>query len=278
MFKQLLIVSALSLITQLLIGQTISGMVYETDGEGIPYVNIGVVNRGIGTVSDAMGNYRLNIDSAKINDTLMLSSLGYKPIKIAVSELRKEAQPLDFLMEQEFISLNEVTIIPKKVTPVILGNTFKSPGIQAGFTSDDLGSEAGTLMKTRKNRKYYLKTAGFYVAKCEYDSILFRLNVYDYSKGEIGENLLPRPVYVLVRKGDFHKQINLNDYYIETENDFVVTLEWIEDLADKQEQFMFCTGLMGGGILWRKTSQDAFRKLSGFGVSIYCEADLEVID
>ena len=85
---------------------------------------------------------------------------------------------------------------PVRLIPVVLGTDFDKPYISAGFKSNDLGSEVGMVMKTKKDRKYYLNSTGFWISKCEYDSILFRVNVYDYNKGEVGELLHQLPIYV----------------------------------------------------------------------------------
>jgi len=44
----------------------------------IPYVNIGIVKKNIGTVSDSEGKFDLKFPMTLENDTIKLSSIGYK--------------------------------------------------------------------------------------------------------------------------------------------------------------------------------------------------------
>ena len=247
----------------------------EKTGEVIPYVNVGVAAKGIGTVSQGDGRFHLNIDSAGTTDTLVVSFIGYTSKKFAISELRQGSGYLSVQLEQQVFDLNEVEVRPVRLIPVVLGTDFDKPYISAGFKSNDLGSEVGMVMKTKKDRKYYLNSTGFWISKCEYDSILFRVNVYDYNKGEVGELLHQLPIYVKATPATKHMQIDLRPYNISVTNDFVITLEWIQELPDPMESFMFCAGFLSEGLVYRKTSQDVFTKFNIAGIGMYCEAEME---
>ena len=275
-FTRISLVMLLPLLATISQGQTIQGRVLDDSGMNpVPYANIGIVNRGIGTVADGNGLYRLDITNASDADTLQVSCIGYASRQYIVSVLRNQDQALDVILEEKIVNLEEVTIRPKNMKSVVLGNDFSNKNIAAGFSSDDLGSEAGVVMQVKNGKTYYLNTAGFYVAKCEYDSILFRMNIYSYKNGKVGDVLHNLPIYIKVEKGQTSIQLNLRPYQLEVTDDFVMTLEWIQDLSNRDESFMFCAGFMGGGITWRKTSQDRFQKLPGFGIGMYCIAEFE---
>ena len=266
----------LLLIVSLTKAQMIQGRVTDAGGQqAVPYANIGIVNRGIVTVADGRGNYSLDISGAGDNDTLQVSCIGFLPRQFRVEQLRTGNPTLDVALEENVVNLAEVTIRPRNMKSVVLGNDFSNKNIAAGFSSDDLGSEAGTVMQVKKGKTYYLSTAGFNIAKCEYDSILFRMNIYSYKNGKVGDVLHNLPIYIKVVKDQQRIQLDLRPYQLEVTDDFVMTLEWIQDLANRDDSFMFCAGFMGGGITWRKTSQDGFQKLPGFGIGIYCIAEYE---
>ena len=69
----------------LLYGQKISGTVLEMNSDKpVEYVNIGIVGRNIGTVSDQNGKYTLDIKSEHHDDTLRFSCIGYHAYSVKV--------------------------------------------------------------------------------------------------------------------------------------------------------------------------------------------------
>lgn len=266
----------LLLLSNVLQAQLLSGTVVDSStGEPVPWVNIGVLNKGIGTVSQEDGRFYLQLDAADDEDTLRVSCLGYTTLDTTVAALRKPIHAIELLLDPTSVELKEVTVVPRDVTPEILGNTYSFGPVSAGFASDDLGSEAGVVMRTKRKRTYYLKAAGFYISSCGYDSILFRMNVFEFDSNKVGNNLLTEPVYVTARKGDKHIVVDLRPYGIQARNDFLVTLEWLQDLSGVDGNFMFCAGFGATGIMYRKTSQARFEKLPGAGIGLYCRADVE---
>ncbi len=57
--------------------------------EPIPFVNIGILGKNIGTVSDANGQFTLDIPQAEMvpSDTLRFSSIGYQSLDFLVKDL-----------------------------------------------------------------------------------------------------------------------------------------------------------------------------------------------
>ena len=53
-------------------------------------------------------------------------------------------------------------------------------------------------------------------------------------------------------------------YNLWVENDFLVTLEWIEDYG--KNKLYFCPGLMENNCMYRKTSQDEWHRARPIGI------------
>lgn len=71
----------------LLFGQSVSGIVFETTGETpVEFVNIGIVGKNIGTVSDQNGKYTLQINPEYQNDTLRFTCIGFHSYSVKVSD------------------------------------------------------------------------------------------------------------------------------------------------------------------------------------------------
>ena len=79
----------------------------EATKEKIPFVSIQLLNSHIGTQSNADGHYILKVPNNKTSDTVVFSALGYKKMKIIVSDLRKQRH---IQLTPHALDLKEVTI------------------------------------------------------------------------------------------------------------------------------------------------------------------------
>ncbi len=76
----------------------------------IESASIYVKNTTIGTVSNSDGKFILQVPQEFSNDTLIVSSIGYKSFKIPVSEFDNAA---DIYLEEDVASLDEIILIAK---------------------------------------------------------------------------------------------------------------------------------------------------------------------
>lgn len=259
----------------LLSAQTYSGTVRNAaSGEQIPFVNIGIVNKGVGTISLADGSFQLPLAGEYDNDTLRFSIIGYTPVSYCVKDYKRKFKDVAAIiqMTESVTELQTVIVKPLSLISVIKGNTFDSKSFIAGWKSNDLGSELGTIINVKDGITYYLKNVQVNIASCKYDSILFRMNIYNYRNGTPDSLLQSVPIYLRVYKDQRYLYVDLAPYNIAVDGDFFIALEWLDDLPDKTTSFMFCAGLFGASTHFRKTSQDAWQKVPvGVGFSVELE-------
>jgi len=145
----LIIISVIS--TQQLPGQNYQGVTIDKEtGKTIGYVNIGIKNKSIGTVSDNNGKFNIELHEHNDQDSLIFSCIGYYPFQIKVSDFRKSKQ-YEFFLEEKVVKLKEVIVKPKKYVSKTLGIKAKSKSITAGFSENKLGYECGILIKVKKS-------------------------------------------------------------------------------------------------------------------------------
>lgn len=149
--------SSLFLILGLFISQTIyaqiitEGIVKEAgSGNPIAYVNIGLIGKNIGTVSNDAGKFKLTIPEANAQDTVRVSMLGYVPQLFTVSDFIKQLTDKEISMQTSSFLLPDVIVSSKELKEKVLGNTTESQSVTAGFTSNKLGNEVGIIIKIKK--------------------------------------------------------------------------------------------------------------------------------
>lgn len=104
-------------------GQNYSGIVINNkDQNPIEFVNIGIVSKNTGTISDENGKYNLFIDKKFENDTLKFSCVGFEPFSMVVSDFIKLPNK-NINLKERIYELKEVIISPKKFKYKILGYT-----------------------------------------------------------------------------------------------------------------------------------------------------------
>lgn len=254
-----------------LMGQTIQGVVCQSGtGNPVEYANVGITGKNVGTVTDASGRFSLDIAPEFDNDVLLISLLGYAPMEVKVAELRKKAENSLYLKEK-VIALKEVVIKPRKVKERVLGVTTKSKAIMAGFKDNLLGYEAGILMKVRKSA--VLKKVKINIAQCSYETLFFRLNVYEVDGKKSFTNILREPIYLDIKASAIKDeiQLDLSDKNIVVEDDFLVTLEHVKDLGPG---FLHFCSTLSSKTYYRKTSQGQWETVP-VGVGISVVADVE---
>jgi len=154
--------------------------------------------------------------------------------------------------------LDEVVVVPRNFRERTFGVNTSSPMIQTGFSQNALGYELGLLMRNR--RMAILQSVNVNVASIAYDTVFFRLNVYEQRGRMDFENILIEPIYVTVSREKVLKtnslQIDLTDRNIVVNGNFLVTLEHIKDLGD--DGGLFFPANLRHRTHFRRTSQGSW--------------------
>ncbi|PJJ84544.1 carboxypeptidase-like regulatory domain-containing protein [Mucilaginibacter auburnensis] len=252
-------------------GQTITGQVKDAKtGEGLPFVNIGIIGRAVGTVSSDAGSYRINL-SNHVADSLKFSMIGYRSQVFAVKELVNQQGALNISLAPEIKQLNEVKVTNRKWKTAILGNTTKSQGTTAGFDNNALGHEIGAIIKIKRSPTWLKQFNASIVENVITDSVKMRLNIYSVKDGMPDQNILNQNIFVTVHKGDKAININLEPYNVMVEDKFFISLEWIQ--SARGHGIMFSASLLSSAIIARETSQAAWEKvgIAGVGFNVLAE-------
>ena len=89
----------------------IKGKVLESStGLSVPFAGIYINKTTIGTISDSLGVFKLNVPKDKINDTLIVSSVGYSNYKHKISEY-KNFKKVEIYLGDSIYLLDEVIAI-----------------------------------------------------------------------------------------------------------------------------------------------------------------------
>lgn len=219
--------------------QPISGVVTNAESRAaLPFVNIGVVGKSLGTVSTEQGTYRLAFRQELANDTVRISSLGYRTRVLTLRAL--QAQP-NVALEPESVSLQEVQVNSKSLFKrnLTLGNTSNNGanGTILKLNTKDLGAEMGMVIRL-KNKPTRVLTANFNVAYNEVGPLTLRVNLYrlDEKGRPTDAKLLTHDLIVTstIDKGTL--TVDLTKERVVVDEDFFLALEWIKGSSSTEAQ------------------------------------------
>lgn len=244
-------------------------VVNKENDEPLPYVNIGILNKEIGTVTDTNGKFILNLKEEFVNDTIRISSIGYNPVEFLVKNMTKKRQPISIKLEEQISELGEVVITAKALKKKTLGNKTESKFISTGFGYDQLGAEMGVKISVRKIPTF-VDAFNFVITHNRLSAkSIFRVNFYSIENNKPKDNILTKNILVPIGPKQVGKiTIDLKPYDIILTNDVIVTLEWVETEGEnnKGEAIFFSLGMFNSGTLYKKSSQAKFKKYGSMGV------------
>ncbi len=204
--------------------------------KAIEFVNIGIVGKNIGTVSNTNGIFKISVDKDMDLDTILFSAIGYEPRLSKIADLRVRRGNKIYLKKKAY-DISEVVIKPRNFTEKTLGVLDTNNKLIAGFKDNLLGYECGIRVDIKKSA--ILKQLKINISTCTYDSIFYRLNVYSAEEDMTFTNILKEPIYLKMSKDTLNNElvINLEPYNIVVDGNFLVSLEHVKDLGEGELYF-----------------------------------------
>jgi hypothetical protein len=259
--------------------QRIAGSIIDADSKvPIEYVNIGILRKDRGIVSDRNGHFSLELHPQYDKDTLRISAIGYQSASFVVDDLKRVFQQskseLIIELTKKIPILTQVVVTPKKLVKKVIGNKGSFKPITVNYESGGSklhleyiseygyipGAEVGTVIKIKKSPAY-IQDVNFIINSNNYkDSIVFRINIYNIKNGVPGENILREPIVITtkVRRGIL--SVNLEQYNIYVEDDFFVALEWLREMGS-EKSIGFGAGILNHNSFHRVVSLGDWEKV-----------------
>ncbi len=238
--------------------------------EPLSYVNIGILHRETGTVSNDNGTFSLEIKEEFKLDTIRVSMIGFKPQTFLIKDIDKSNSKLIISLEEDLGELDTVVITVKALKKKTLGNKTTSKFISHLFYYGQLGKETGIKINIKK-KPTYIDEFNFHISYNRFSAkALFRLNMYTLKDGKPDKNILKNNIIIPVdAKQTGLVTTDLRDYDIVASEDILVSLEWIgtEGKINNTEAIQISLGLLTGGTYERQSSQGEMKKiLKGMGL------------
>ena len=216
----------------LCLSQEINGQVKDGEsGNFIPFVNIGVIGKDIGTVTGLDGTFSLDLSKATDKDTLRFSFIGYEPLSLSVNYIRKNGFPYEISLKEKVIKLKEVIVASNRLIPKTLGirredcypmPLYKKATSNIPFPQPSYRHEIGTFFAN--DQPLYLDSIQLNFTDIQIDTVILRVNIYISTEGGL-KSILNKPLYIDFHSSEESQQIDISHLGLQLESDFLVSIE-----------------------------------------------------
>ena len=205
--------------------QTVSGQVLALpDNTPVPFASLTNQTRQWGQNTREDGTFTL--DQLKVNDTLIVSSVGYHEIRIPYQELHND---IKLYLTVRAVQLSEVKIRKKRVSKTLwLGSKENSSFGSLGSLSSQNLQQVALLIPNTSQFCGYITRVGYWVANLGKPRTPFRVRIYKNEGGKPGEDLLTQNLVARARRGKAWHDVDVSEFEISIPpNGFFVAMEWL---------------------------------------------------
>lgn len=244
--------------------QIIKGTVKDQEsGQSISYVNMGIVNKNFGTITDENGHYQLTLLKEHLKDTITFQHVSYETKQIPVEDFILNP---DIFLTGKVATLDEVRITSRKPKQKKIGIKTHNPLLHGGLGigEEDI-SEIAQEIKTNKTLRI-IDLNVFMRIYQDYLPLKYRVKLYTSKDGAPGELIGNANI---IAEGLVHgwNKIDLEPYQLITEKDFFVSIEFLPIQGDIPTISVGAV-LVGGNRYARKVSLGTWNKVQG-GYTLY---------
>jgi hypothetical protein len=213
-----------------LFAQKIRGTVTDENGTPISYVNVGIVGRSGGSVSDSQGQFSFVLpDSLRGDMEISFSHLSYATTKKNISELRQ------FTSAHEHIVVKIPAISHVMEEIVIRPTTKKHRHVKRGFPIPGyaqfsvLGEEVGSKLSV--DIPVFVSKVIFTISTNSYEKLKLRVNFYRADAGTNSlKNILQSPIYCDIPHNEKKQRIEVKpaESIVLKKGEYYISLEFVE--------------------------------------------------
>ena len=246
----------------------ISGTVKQSDSSILPYVNIGIKLKNIGTITNENGQFAVEIPKQFLKDTLTFSYVGFEELNVPIQSIVHSSMHV-FLLNPKTTQLAEIIVKSKQLKQKNIGTKSHNPFLWGSAQSKDKNDiiEFAKFINI-KNNFSRIQNVHIYLGGVTVDTATFRINFYNVINGLPGNKIIDKNIIerMPIKKGWL--TIDLTKENIVLDQNFFVSFEFMPEKKFSKYVFSY-GGQVGGNYILRKSSLGNWEKGSGVSLSAY---------
>ena len=182
----------------------VKGCIVNERSETIEYVSIGFEEDSVGTISDANGNFELEIPTNRKND-LVFTHVSFQKAVVPY-ETYANGQQLTVTMKDKVVELAEVVVGKKNKPQKIAGKAVSGP--MASFRGKGKADalEWGPVFRSKKD--YVISDILLTIKGSSYQWCVLSFNIYEIQDSKF-VNILNKPIYHRIEKSNCKQRLDI---------------------------------------------------------------------
>jgi predicted alpha/beta superfamily hydrolase len=206
---------------------TLTGVIKDSEtNNSLPFVNIGIKKKNIGTTSLNDGSFSIIIPTQNENDTLTFSMVGYNGLNIPIKKILSDNQK-SFQLKSRITELNTVQVSAKKLVEKKFG--IKKEGALIHFLDGSTNQndifEIAQLIKL-DSTPTKITSVNLHINDTRKDSGIFRINFYDYEGNRPTKRIVEKSILQTKEIKEGWLKFDLTKYNIYLKGNFIVAIEF----------------------------------------------------
>ncbi len=213
----------------------------------LEFVQVYIPQSSVGTISNAAGNFELELPDSIQADSIVVFVLGYESQRLAIADHLKSDGKI-FLQATSY-QIDEVEVISKRCKKIKRKTWGPKAKEGLGFFYVALGAQIAVYIPNPKNQLGYLEKVAYYIAPEGIPTTRFRVRVYaaDGQNGAPGSDLLHENLIIQAPEGETWVEWDMTSHNIELpENGLFIAMEW---LPDQSNSVQYGLGQITGQVL-----------------------------
>lgn len=235
----------------------------------MPYANIGIKKKNIGTATRPDGSFTLSLKEENLLDTLAFSAIGYSELAVPVSAILS-GNNSTFELQEKTTALREIVINSKALKTKKIGTTSRNPflyGSAETTQSDDISELARYINLDGKPSE--LASATVYLRSIKLDSATFRINLYRDVAGMPGERLVEKSIIKRLPLTQGWVTVPLEQYDLVMDENFYLGIEYLPEHSNHEKYIFIYGAALGGSVYSRKVSLGDWKREIGGRIAAY---------
>lgn len=241
---------------------TMNGLIIDSETKKpIEFVNIGILNKNQGTITNPKGEFNLTLPKEYETDSIIISHINYYPVKILAKSFKKQT----IFLNPKTTELSEVVVSNKKIKNRKIGVKSYNRLLSTRVTSKSTDIIELAQLINIPSEEVKVKAVNFNIRKwSEVDGVKVRINFYKNVDNAPSEKIISKNIIQEIpteRESDWIRiDLNKNDIYIK--QDFFVGIEFIPNF--KNPTIVDLGGVLTKGKGYRReNSLGTWEKLNG---------------
>ncbi|ASZ10449.1 carboxypeptidase-like regulatory domain-containing protein [Chitinophaga pendula] len=239
----------------------LKGTLIQPGPRNIPFANIGISQKDQGTISNAEGEFSLQLPSSCLHDTITLSCPGYFIQQVPVSDMIINRTGIYILYPKE----EETVSVSISMNPDLDTSGIKDPAgssrIPATSNSSSDIFEVAQLIKMN-GKEGQVNSAHLFLQLQQPDILTFRINFYQIENGMPGKRLIDKNIILTQSISNGWFDIDLSNYNILLSQDCYISYEYLPTAAGSTRPFAIDTR-KNGTLSVRKSSHGRWQQKKG---------------